>query len=113
MPAKTAPVEVKDTKVAITLLGREYLVACAPGEDEPLKDIVTLVESKLKDVAARGGNATESRLFMLTCLVLADELLETKRAATNKAKADEDLMVAAVNHLRDRVNLIAQKVGKA
>ena len=108
----TAP-EPKDTKVAITLLGREYFVACAPGEEEPLRDIVKLVDAKLKDVAGRSGNATESRLFMLTCLVLADELIETRRTLAAKTQADEDLMVAAVNHLRDRVTAIAERVGKA
>ncbi|MDP9127336.1 MAG: cell division protein ZapA [Pseudomonadota bacterium] len=101
------------SKLSITLYGREYFVNCDPGEEGQLKDIVRFVESRMQQVAGRTGNTTELRLLMLTCLHLADELLETRRKALEKPVQEEDLLIAAVDHLRQRVVHIASQVGRA
>ncbi len=112
-PAAEASKPAPSSKVAVKLHGREYIVACTPGEEHRLAEIVRLVDGKLRQVADKGNNVTETRLFMLTCLLLADELLETRKAIAESQKEDEDLMVAAVDHLRLRVATIAKQVGKA
>lgn len=101
-------------KVTITLHGRDYIIACDAGEEKKLAELVALVDGKITDIAARNGltSASETRLFMLTCLLLADELIETRKVAAERRKADENLMVAAVDHLRERVAAITQLVGK-
>ncbi|HBM91042.1 MAG TPA: hypothetical protein DD400_04095 [Rhodospirillaceae bacterium] len=96
------------SKVAIMLHGQEYIVTCGAGEEKKLGELVKFVDNKLSEAAKTGTNVTETRLFMLTCLLLADELLETRKAATQIRKDDESLMVAAVDHLRDRVLSIAE-----
>jgi cell division protein ZapA len=101
------------TKVAITLHGREYFVTCGAGEEQRLQDIVHLVESTLTETALKNPNNSETRLFMLACLLLADELVETRRNARRTSRTEEDIMVAAVEHLRARVATIAQQVGRA
>ena len=110
------PATAKATsKVTINLHGREYIVTCDVGEEKKLGQLVKFVNERLDEVAAHaaGTNATEMRLFMLTCLMMADELIETRKAASEMRKADEDLMVAAVEHLNDRVKNISQLIGKA
>ena len=67
----------------------------------------------MHQVAGRAGNTTELRLLMLTCLHLADELLESRRKPAEKPAQDEDLLIAAVDHLRQRVVHIASQVGRA
>ncbi|MFY9287733.1 MAG: cell division protein ZapA [Alphaproteobacteria bacterium] len=101
------------SKIAITLYGREYTVNCGPGEEERLKQLVEFVEGKMQEVASKVGNTTEPRLLMLTCLSLADQLFDVHQTAHNKLIQDEDLMVAAVEHLRQRVANIASQVGRA
>lgn len=101
------------TKLAITLYGREYFVNCDSGEEAQLKEVVRFVESRMQQIATRSGNATELRLLMLTCLQLADELLESRRKASEKALKEEDLLIAAVDHLRQRVVHVASQVGRA
>lgn len=101
------------SKLAISLYGREYFVNCGPGEESQLKDIVRFVEGRMQQVAGRAGNTTELRLLMLTCLHLADELLELRRNAAQKTVKDEDLLIAAVDHLRQRVVHIASQAGRA
>lgn len=102
-----------DMKVGIKLLGRDYFIACAKGEEKRLNEIVRLVESKLEEVAKNGGNASESRLFLLTSLLLADELIEAKNGSARLTLADEELIIAAVDHLTQRVASLAQEVGHA
>ncbi len=100
-------------KMAITLHGREYVVTCDAGEEKKLAEIVKLVDGKIGEIAGKSVSATETRLFMLTCLLLADELIETRKVANEGRKADEDLFVAAVEHLRGRIVSISQQIGRA
>jgi len=109
-PAIKQPAAI--AKVGITLNGREYIVSCDAGEEKKLGELVKLVDDKLKEVASRGASASETRLFMLTCLLLADELIESRRTMNEQRKADESLMVAAVDHLRDRIVSITEQVGR-
>jgi cell division protein ZapA len=100
-------------KLNIKLFGRDYSVNCDPGQEERLHQIVQFVEGKMQEVATKVGNTTEPRLLMLTCLSLADQLFDVHQEAHNRLTKDEDLLVAAVEHLRDRVANIASQVGRA
>jgi len=112
--AKPAEAQPKPTsRMAVTLHGREYIVACDAGDEKKLGDIVKLVDAKLTTLANSSVNATETRLFMLTCLLLADELIETRKAVKDIRKIDEDLLVAAVDHLRGRVLGITEQLAQA
>ena len=50
---------------------------------------------------------------MLTCLSLADKLLEAGNITNKELTKQEDLFVAAVQHLKERVSLLASQVGRA
>ncbi len=99
------------SKLAIKLYGRDYIVNCNIGEEERLKQLVDFVESRMKEVADKVGNTTEPRLLMLTCLNLADQLFDLHQNTRKQLTEDEDLLVAAVEHLRQRVADIASQVG--
>lgn len=101
------------SKLAIKLYGKDYTVNCDVGQEERLQQLVEFVENRMKEVAGRVGNTTEPRLLMLTCLHLADQLFDIHQNTHNTLTQDEDLMVAAVEHLRQRVTEIASKVGGA
>src|ERR1700722_18368663 len=102
------------SKVAITLYGREYFVSCDPGDEERLKEVAKIVEGRMRKVAERAGSTiTDPRLFMLTALGLADEVYELRQSAERRQKQEEDIMVAAVDHLQQRIEHIASMVGHA
>ncbi len=108
-----ATTQTPAVKVDIQLHGRDYTVACDPGDEKKLASLVKLVDEKLKEVAEKGACVSETRMFMLTCLLLADELLETRRKAKDSQIAQEDLMVAAVEHLQSRISGMASRLGRA
>ena|ERR1700722_11608156 len=101
------------SKVAIKLYGKDYSVNCDPGQEDRLQELVDYAEGRMKEVADKVGNTTESRLLMLTCLHMADALFDLRRKAEEITVQNEDLLVAAVEHLSQRVATIASQVGRA
>jgi len=103
----------KSVKLEITLYNREYTVNCDAGEEARLQQVADLVHKEMETVADRVGNSTEPRHLMLTCLSLADKLLEARNKASLELTKQEDLFVAAVDHLKERVVDLASQVGRA
>lgn len=63
----------------ISLLGREYRVACAPEERQALLTAAAYVDAKMREIAAQTKSGGE-RLAVMTALNLAHEILATKPA---------------------------------
>jgi len=103
------------SKVAIKLSGREHFVNCDAGEEDRLAEVVKMVEARMKKVAEKAGSTTvtDTRVYVLACLSLADELYELLNNGHKRQHQEEDIMVAAVDHLRQRVAHIASQVGRA
>jgi cell division protein ZapA len=101
------------SKRVVTLYNKEYNVNCDPGQEERLDQIVRFVESRMKKVEKGVGNTTEARLLMLTCMHLADELIDQRQKFEQSTLENEELFVAAVEHLGNRVAHIASQVGSA
>ncbi len=109
------------SKIAIKLYGREYLVNCDPGEEDRLNEVVKLAETRMQKAAERvGTTVTDQQLLVITCLGVIDELYEMRlnaeknqRREYDLQRRDEEIMIAAVDHLRQRVAMIASEVGHA
>ncbi|MDE2030370.1 MAG: cell division protein ZapA [Alphaproteobacteria bacterium] len=100
-------------KIAITLYNRDYVVNCAAGQETRLRQIAEMVQKEMEAVAGNVGNQTEPRHLMLTCLSLADKLLEARNTASDALTKQEDLFIAAVHHLKQRVDNLASPAGRA
>ena len=72
----------------ITLLGREYRVACEPGERDSLLAAVAYVDAKMAEIATR-TKSTGERLAVMTALNLAHELLASGASGGACAPAAE------------------------
>ncbi|MDD3371095.1 MAG: cell division protein ZapA [Alphaproteobacteria bacterium] len=103
----------KSVKMDITLYNREYVINCGSGEEARLEKVVEMVQKEMESVAGNVGNQTEPRHLMLTCLSLADKLLEARNRASVELTKQEDLFVAAVDHLKERVSDLASQIGRA
>ena len=66
--------------LAISLLGREYHVACAPDEREALLRAVAYLDARMGEISNK-TKSTGERLAVMTALNLAHELLAPKEAA--------------------------------
>jgi cell division protein ZapA len=112
-------------KVDVSINGRSYAVACDEGQQDRVRELAGMVDSRVKQLIGPGpvGGIGETQILVLAGLMLADELSETKAALGNHAapavpqpalsEEDEELLVAAVDHLTDRIGVIADRLGRA
>ena len=98
----------------VTLLGKDYRVACEPGERQTLQAAVAFLDAKSKEAgektpagapnSARGGG---ERVAVMMALNLAHELLAAKNTPTNVAMALESESV------QRRINFIEAKLDES
>jgi cell division protein ZapA len=67
-------------KLDVKLMGRDYRVACEPGQREQLEEAVRYLDGKLREIAER-TRASGERLAVMAALNIAHELLVQKSAA--------------------------------
>ena len=112
-------------KVDVSINGRSYAVACDEGQQNRVRELAGMVDSRVKQLIGPGpvGGVGETQILVLAGLMLADELSETKAAQGGGKPAaqveptlsaeDEELLVAAVDHLTDRIGVIADRLARA
>ncbi len=123
------------SEVTVHIGGRGYSLSCDPGQEDRLKELARYVDSRLKEIAHAGAASNEAHLFVLTALVLADELFDSKAMlgefeeeneqlsarlrdiATGQAPRplvqEELFVVQALDHLAGKIEHIAERIQKA
>jgi len=110
-------------KVDISINSRLYAVACDEGQEPRVRELAGMIDARVRQLAGQGaaGAIGETHFLVLAGLMLADELTETKAALAERMSAadpnpepdDQDLLVAAVDHLTDRIAVIAERLERA
>jgi cell division protein ZapA len=73
------------SNVTLQIGGRSYLVACAAGEEDRVRELGQRIEDKVRELGPAGHN--ETRLLLFAALLLADELHETPKKPPPAAAA--------------------------
>ncbi len=68
----------KANTLDVSILGRNYRVACADDEREALLAAVAYVDKKMTEIKAAGKVAGTERIAVMTALNIAHELLSVK-----------------------------------
>ena len=108
-------------KVTLTLNGRNYTVACDEGQEKRVQYLGQYIDQKLRDVSRNAGaNNNEAYQWLLTSLLLADELLNARegldqaqmdgKQADAKSQRQIDIDLSAVQHLTHRIEELAEKL---
>lgn len=108
-------------EVNISINGRVYEIACDNGQEGRVVDLATYIDHKLQQIARSGAAYNDAHLMVLTALVLADELFETRAHASEiempvapaqaaATKEDEQALVSALEKLAKRIDSIATRV---
>ena len=61
--------------VSVTILDREYLIACTPAERAGLIAAASYLDGKMRDIRAGARSANLDRIAVLAALTIAHELL--------------------------------------
>ncbi len=70
-------------QVSVKVIGREYDLTCGDGEEAHLRDLAHYVDAKATAVRGAGVNLGDAQLLLMTGIVIADELMDTKTAASH------------------------------
>lgn len=76
------------SNVGISIGGRQFTVACAPGEEDHISSLASMIDGKLALVDGITSQS-ESRMLLFAALLLADEVSELREAAAKPAPAPE------------------------
>jgi len=79
---------VSGEPVSIHILDKEYLIGCAPDEQDDLRKAATLLNQRLKDIREQGKAMGTDRAMVMAALNLANEL---GKLATREERATTEL----------------------
>ncbi|WP_295242392.1 cell division protein ZapA [uncultured Brevundimonas sp.] len=104
--------------VTVEVNGRPYAVGCADGQEERVRILAKQFDNQVRQVAGDVGHVGDLRLFLMSALILADELHEARlnagragtSAATAPAPASTDGVAEALNAVAARIEKIAQNL---
>lgn len=86
MTAKSAGAE-KPLQLDVTILGREYKIACRESERAELMQAVALLDSRMREIRDGGKVAAVDRIAVMAALNLAHELLRSRSEPASKASS--------------------------
>lgn len=61
------------SELEITIGGRNFMVACQPGEEQFLLSAATMLDAEAQPLVAQMGRLPESRMLLMAALMLADK----------------------------------------
>ncbi len=103
--------------VDVTVNGRRHQLQCDDGQETRLKRLAAYVDKRVSDLAQNHGQIGDTRLLLMTSLLVADELSdaydELKRlrtALTDTAKQTEKHAAAAIETVALRLEAIASRI---
>lgn len=102
------------SRVSLTINGQSYEVACEDGEEPRLRELAVYVDGKMSELRSSLGDVADARLFLMSSLVLADELFESRDRirAADESPARESL-VRSLNGVAGQMERLAERMEDA
>ncbi|MGC6484465.1 MAG: cell division protein ZapA [Candidatus Puniceispirillales bacterium] len=101
---------MNQSSVTVSINGKEYPMACSPGQENHVLALGQRIDQVVRSVAAASGPIGESRLLVMAALILTDRLVEAEKqgggSPGDTAASDEDL-AALINSLAERIEKLA------
>lgn len=69
-------------EVTVDVGGRNYRLACENGEEEHLTALCSRIDAEARRLARSMGQMSESRLMLMSALMIADKLHDAEKEAT-------------------------------
>jgi cell division protein ZapA len=116
--------------VNATIAGRQFRLACEDGQEDHLQALARDLDQRIIDLRAKFGEIGDTRLTVMSALMVADELAEAMRrirlleeevgalqdarvVASDRARAASDAVVGAFNSAAERLEGITRKLNQS
>jgi len=87
--------------IAVSILGKEYRIACDPGAEDELVSAARFLDARMREVRGSGKVIGTDRIAVMVALNLAHELI--------REKSDQDSAASSANKrirsLRERIEI--------
>jgi len=110
-------------QVAISINGQNYQITCDDGQEEHLRSLAQIVDSRVAELVSSVGQVGDMRLLVMASLLLADEVSETKDEVetmrTKVAQAEqagpavEARLASGIDAMAARIETIAASLEQA
>lgn len=91
----------KPDAASVDILGKNYRIACNPGEEEALQKAAKLLDVRMKEIRKSGKVIGTDRIAVMAALNLAHELLSQEPQVDHSA----DTANKRIRALRERVEV--------
>jgi cell division protein ZapA len=85
---------VNTLQLDVTILGREYRVACPEDEQAELLEAVALLDGRMREIRDKGRTGGVDRIAVMAALNIANELLRERKKPARAAGRPIDAPVA-------------------
>ncbi len=82
-----APTAEKPVQLDVSILGRDYKVACRESERAELMQAVALLDARMREIRDAGKVAAIDRIAVMAALNLANELLRSRAPSPSEPAA--------------------------
>ena len=115
--------------VNVTINGRQYRMACEPGQEGQLLRLASDLESRIALLRGKFGEIGDARLVVMAALTVCDELIDAgnrikalegelaglrdvRVAATDRARATQVAVANALNAAAERIEKTTQVLNR-
>jgi cell division protein ZapA len=91
------------SSVNITINGKQYRVACEPGQEQRLTQLAQDFDDRIASMRTRFGEVGDARLTVMAAMMLGDELVDAK-AKVARLEADVGALTDARTGATDRLS---------
>ena len=106
-------------QVSVSINRRNYRIACDDGQEAHLTELAGLVDERVAELVEAVGQIGDTRLMVMTSLLIADELADANveikairkdRDATDASLGAVDDIAAEVDGLAGRIDTVAARL---
>ncbi len=108
MSGRSASGSDRSMQLDVTILGREFKVACKEGERVELAEAVAFLDRRMREIRDAGKIAGLDRIAVMAALNIAHEFLRERRTAGAKPNGDTVDADAAQRRIRSMQSAIDQ-----
>ena len=115
--------------VNVTIGGRQYRLACEPGQEQRLTKLASNLEDLVGQLRGKFGEVGDQRLIVMAALTLADELYDARQKVSRletdvaemidaratyveRSKVTQEAVAAALNAASERLEKMTQVLNR-
>lgn len=100
------------SQISVTINGRTYDITCDDGQEDHLRHLAEFVDKRVAELVATLGQIGDTRLLVLTSLMVADELNTATATLARQDAIESDALQQQENSIADVIDSISERVEK-